>query len=279
MVNLNAVSETALLTLKARVLEAEKPSPLIRDPKGREILEKITARVSSGTLQRVLNRRMPASLTSYLALRARKYDSCTRDFLDANPGGWVISLGCGFDTRYWRISGRDWHYVEIDLPEVIQVKKEILENAPEYEMIGCSVLEDEWIEYISSGRREKLLFLAEGLFMYLEESDAISLFRRLAGTFSGSQLVFEIIQKKYTRGFRKKMVESRIQRASGTAAGESYNFGIKEAGEIETYANNIRVVDEWSYFEDPDIRPGFLRLFRHFRSFARTQWTIRARID
>jgi O-methyltransferase involved in polyketide biosynthesis len=36
MENLNAVSETALLTLKARVIEAEKQSPVIHDAKGRD---------------------------------------------------------------------------------------------------------------------------------------------------------------------------------------------------------------------------------------------------
>ena len=39
IVNLNAVSETALLTLKARVIEAEKQSPVIHDDKDREILD------------------------------------------------------------------------------------------------------------------------------------------------------------------------------------------------------------------------------------------------
>ena len=38
MVNLNDVSETALITLRARVIEAERKSPVIEDPRGREML-------------------------------------------------------------------------------------------------------------------------------------------------------------------------------------------------------------------------------------------------
>ena len=56
MVNLNAVSETALLTLKARVIEAEKQSPVIHDAKGREILNKISSKVSTETQRRVLKK-------------------------------------------------------------------------------------------------------------------------------------------------------------------------------------------------------------------------------
>jgi len=279
MVNLNAVSETALLTLKARVLEAEKPSPLIHDPMGREILDRISTQVSAGTLERVLNKKLPSTLTGYLALRARKYDFYTKTFLEEYPDGTVANLGCGFDTRYWRIRDKPWNYVEIDLPEVIQAKREILGNSAEYEMIGSSVADREWIDSISAKQKKRVLFLAEGLLMYLQEHDAIQLFRRLAVTFSESQIVFEIIRKKYTEGFRKKMVEFRINRASGTLAGESYNFGLKQAKEIESYSDSIRVLDEWSYFEDPDIKPGFLRILRHFKAFSRTQWTIRAAIQ
>ena len=279
MADLNAVSETALITLKARVIEAEKPTPLIHDPRGREIMDKLSSRVSAGIQQRVLGKKLKPSLTSYLVLRARKYDAYTRTFLEENPGGRVVSLGAGFDTRYWRISDGPWKYTEVDLPEVIQVKREVLGEDPGYVMIGCSVLDDVWIEQVSGRQKQNVLFLAEGLLMYLQEADAIGLIKKLAGTFSASQLVFEIIHRKYTRGFRKMITESKIRGASGTRAGESYQFGLGNAGEIESYAENIRVVDEWSYFEDPDIKPRFLRLFRYFKSFTRTQWTVSALID
>ena len=84
MKNLNAVSETALLTLKARVIEAEKQSPIIHDAKGREILDKISSHISTETRRRVLNRKQPSPLTSYLALRTRKYDSYTKSFIKKN---------------------------------------------------------------------------------------------------------------------------------------------------------------------------------------------------
>ena len=189
MNNLSAVSETALLTLKARVLETEKKSPIIHDEKGREILNKIETLASADISKRVLDRKLASTLTDYLVLRARKYDSFTKSFLKENPDGLVVSLGCGFDTRYWRIDSKSWNYIEIDLPEVIEMK-----------------------------------------------------------------------------------------RNSGSEAGASFNSGIKDAKEIENYANNLKVLEEWSYFEDPDIRPRFQRVFRHFKSMSRTQWTIRASI-
>jgi len=39
-----------------------------------------------------------------MALRARKYHQLSREFLMENPDGLIVSLGCGFDTRFWRLA-------------------------------------------------------------------------------------------------------------------------------------------------------------------------------
>jgi hypothetical protein len=69
-----------------------------------------------------------------------------------------------------------------------------------------------------------------------------------------------------------------MKRNLGSEAGTSYQSGVREADEVEAYGPGIKVVQEWSYFEDKDIRPRFLRLFRHFKLMTRTQWTIKATI-
>ena len=278
MVALNDVSQTALLTLKARVLESGKAKPVINDPKGCEIFDNIQSFIPAETYQRVLDRKFPPTLSIYLALRARKYDMYTGDFVEKN-NGLVVSLGCGFDTRYWRVPNRPMNYLELDLPEVISLKKKVLGGEVEYQMLGSSVLDLEWMERIAAIQTENILFLAEGLFMYLPENEVIRIFQELGKKFSKSQIVFEIVHKKYTRGFRKKIVESKMKRNSGTEAGSAFIYGLNNAREIESYSDNIKVTDEWSYFEDPDIRPKLMRVFRHFKSISKIQYTIKARID
>jgi methyltransferase (TIGR00027 family) len=275
---LKAVSETALITLRARVIEAGKEKPVIEDPIGRECLNRLQSLLPIETRNKILNRKLSSTLTRHIALRSRKYDSYARTFIDENPNGTVVSLGCGFDTRYWRVSEKAWKYVEVDLPEVIEIKKKVLDDIANYEMIGCTVLEEAWIERILSIQKENVLFLAEGLFMYLPKSEVIGIFNKLSGSFSQSHVVFEVVNEKYTKGLWKKVVESRMKRALGTKAGSAYEFGVGDAKDVESYGKKIKVVEEWSYFEDPDIKPTFLRLFRNFKFMSRTQWTIKATI-
>ncbi len=275
---LSAVSETALITLKARVQEAEKEEPVIRDEVGQECLAQIRPLLPVETQNRILNKSLPSSLTRYIALRARKYDTYAKAFIAENRAGLVVSLGCGFDTRYWRVSDKAWNYIELDLPEVIEAKKKVLADRLTYRLIGCSVLEEGWLEEVRSLQDENILFLAEGLLMYLPPADVVGLFNKLSRSFLKSEIVFEVVNKRYTQGLWKKSVESKMKRNLGSEAGASFEFGVREAREVEAYGPAIKVVEEWSYFEDEDIRPKFLRLFRSFKFLTRTQWTIRATI-
>jgi methyltransferase (TIGR00027 family) len=274
----SAVSETALITLKARVVESQKKKPVIDDAVALACYDRLQSLLPIEIGKRILNRALPLTLTRYIAHRARKYDRCTRQFLNKYADGLVVSLGCGFDTRYWRISNEPWRYVEVDLPNVIVAKRKALSDIVPYTTIGCSVLQEEWINRILSMQKKHVLFLAEGLFMYLPKDGVISLFNRLAKAFTQSEIVFEVVTEKYTKGLQKKIVESKMN-TLGTKAGSSYDFGIRRTKDIESYGENISVVEEWSYFEDEDVQPRVFRLLRNIKLFSRGQWTIRATIN
>src|SRR5512141_3098273 len=203
---LSEVSETAIITLRARTIESQKNNPVICDEMSSICLGKIGLLLPEETRKRLLGRKMSSTLSRHIALRARKYDFYARDFLAKYSDGLVVSLGCGFDTRYWRASDRAWQYVEVDLPNVIEAKREILQGRIEYVTIGCSVLEDQWIRAILAIQNRHVLFLAEGLFMYLPQKEVEGLFRKLSESFSTSCIVFETVNKKYTQGMWKKIV-------------------------------------------------------------------------
>jgi len=275
---LNTVSETALITLRARVLESEKENPVIQDCVGVEFINRLRTSLPVETWNRIFKRKLPFVLTRHIALRARKYDLYTRTFLDQNPSGLVVSLGCGFDTRYWRISTKSWRYIEVDLPEVVEIKKYISSDNLPYLMIASSAEEDKWINEILAIQNRNVLLLAEGLFMYLPQHEVENIFTKLSESFSNSWIVFEVVNKKYTKGIWKKIVAAKMRHALGTDAGSSYDFGIYDARDIESYGNNIKVTEEWSYLEDDDIKPAFLKLFKNIKLVSRTQWTVKAKI-
>ncbi len=83
------------------------------------------------------------------ANRAKVFDDTANRFIADNPNCTVINLGCGFDTRFWRIAHENCRFIEIDLPEVIALKREIFKDQLGYELIGCSVLDSTWIDQVT----------------------------------------------------------------------------------------------------------------------------------
>jgi O-methyltransferase involved in polyketide biosynthesis len=175
------------------------------------------------------------------ALRVRSFDSIANLYISNNPGCTVINLACGFDTRFWRIANENCRYVEIDLPEVVALKREILKDQLSYELIGCSVLDTSWIDKITSNGNSDFLLLAEGLFMYLPKQDATSLLQALSRRFTRSQLVLDMAPEKYTKGLWKRLIQLE-SRAWGLDV--SIVFGITNPRDIESYGNGFKVISD-----------------------------------
>lgn len=274
MPKLNEVSETALITLRSRVVESEKVNPLIQDPMGKELFDLLLKELPDELRNRILERKLSPILSRHIALRARKYDQLCREFLKDYPDGLIVNLGCGFDTRFWRLGGGNMNYMELDLPGVMGMKQQLLGKKITYGMLADSVLEETWIEQVREKQAEHVMFIAEGLFMYLPQSAVINTLKCLGDTFRQSRLAMEVVAEKYTRGFRRKMVERKMRRGAGSTAGDYYQYGIRAAAELETYHGAFRVKEEWCFFEDPDLRPAILQQFRHIKSLSKTQYTV-----
>jgi len=274
-VKLTDVSKTALVTLRSHVLESQKNKPIINDPMAKYCLDNLVSFASEEEKALLFNRKLSSVLTSHIAIRARKYDVIINDFISKNPSGMVVNLGCGFDTRYWRIDHQKCEYIELDLPEIVEMKKDILKEHLNYELIACSVLDTSWIDRVTSKGNRNFLLIAEGLFMYLPKVEVINLFKTFSERFYHSQMVLEVVTEKYTRGIWKKIIIMKIKQELGFDSGSSYNFGVKNAFELESYGNGIRVIDEWSYIQDPDIRP---RIYKYM-GLSRTQWTVTVTIN
>ncbi len=272
---LSDVSKTAIASLRSHVMESRRKNPLITDPMAEYCLERFSALMPDAAGEEIFTRKLSRRLTIHFAIRARKYDSIADEFIKKNPHCTVVNLGCGFDTRYWRIDRRGCRYLELDLPEVVGIKRELLGDKLEYEIIGCSVLDPAWIRTVTEAGNRNVLLMAEGLFMYLDKADVVNLFRLFSESFRRSQIALEVVTEKYTSGIWKKIVTAKIKQQLGLEAGSSYNFGIKNAAEIETYGAGIKITGEWSYVEDPDIRP---RILKHL-GISRTQWTVLADIN
>ncbi|PRY02400.1 class I SAM-dependent methyltransferase [Allonocardiopsis opalescens] len=179
------VEWTNLVTLYLRAMESRSPHSLLRDRAADEALARIDY-----DFERVRRISLPAANKFLVALRAKRLDRWAADFLARHPGAVVLHLGCGLDSRAFRIerpAGTDW--IDLDLPEVIALRRRLYSEGEGYRMVGAPVTDPSWLAAAPSGRPG--LVVAEGLLMYLAESEVRELLRRLVAHFPSGELLFD----------------------------------------------------------------------------------------
>jgi len=225
--------ETLLITLYAK---AQPDNPLFFDPMAQDILNRVDydfARLH-----------VPYKTIILVCQRAKKIDAVTRDFLAENPGGVVLQLGCGLDTRFWRVDNGRVTWYDLDMSPVIELRRQFFTGSERYHLISASVTDPEWMDAVTSGG-QPVLVVAEGLLMYLSEADVRRLVLRLHEAFPGCRLIADV--------FSRLTARSAIRHPSLKSIGATIGWGIDDARELESWAPGIRLLEEWYFTDDPDL--------------------------
>jgi len=159
----------------------------------------------------------------------------------------VVHIGCGLDTRFERLDNGQVEWYDLDLPEVIELRRMLVGGEGlRHHFLDCSVFDNAWLDAVSVHRRRPFLFLAEGVFMYFEEAQVESLLLTLHDRFPGAELVFD--------AFSPFMRWGHNVRVTRTGVGAYLHWGLKHARDLERWSNGIRLLDERFPFQYPEPR-------------------------
>ena len=256
---LNGVSETLLITLYTRALESQRPDGLIRDAKAVEIIRKMDGDFSHLKLQ--------GHDEVALILRMQQFDCKARHFLAHNPDAVVIHFGCGLDTRYERVDDGRVEWFDLDLPDVIELRKKYIGGEHgRYHLFSGSAFEDAWLEAVSPYAGRTFLFMAEGVLPYFEEAQVRALFLKIRNNFPGAELVCDAHTPFV-------ILTDNLQLAlSGVKA--RLRWGLKHGRDVEKWGEGISMLEEWFYFDDPEPRMAPFRWMRLFPVLGKSTGTF-----
>ncbi len=278
--DLSGVEETALLTLYARAIESMSDDPILQDEHIEMLVKLIDPQlqeIDSKMAERLRKRAIDPRLTIHMQLRAKKYDDYAVNFLEAHPGGVVINVGCGLDTRFFRVDNGNLQFFDLDLPDMIKLKRQLIEENDRYHMIGKSVLEFVWMEQIAK-LNQPTIILAEGVFMYLPEQKVRDLVLELQRQFPDSELVCELTNRTWVEGIWGKMASAKMKNRFNMSEDAGFKFGVSEPGEFETWGEGIEFLEKWFYMEGNHPKLGLMRIFRNWKIFQEAQFTAHYRL-
>jgi O-methyltransferase involved in polyketide biosynthesis len=252
--NIQGVSETMLITLYARALESRRADGLIRDDKAVEIVRGIDY-----DWERL---RLHGHDEVAVILREREFDRFTTEFMQKFPDGIVVHIGCGLDTRFLRVDNGVVEWFDLDLPDVIELRKKLIhEENSRYHLMSCSVFDFDWMDNLKGGQNP-VLFIAEGVFPYFEETRLKGLFRELHNCFPGCEVVCDahtslvIWLDNIHLAFSK--VDARL------------HWKLKQGKDVDSWGDEFRLLEEWFFFDDPEPRLGAAKWIRHFPWLAKS---------
>lgn len=258
---LSREAETLLLPLYCRALESRRSDPILVDTKASQIVAQLDydfAALGANPF-----------VCALLALRAREFDRTARDFLRTNPAGTIVELGCGLDTRFERVDTGQATWYELDQPEVIELRRKFLPEEPRRRFLAASLADVAWMQQLASSDGSPL-FLAEGVFMHMPETEVKAVILELRRRFPGCQLMFDTCTP----------FEAQLSRLSPWATvdiGRLY-FGLEHGQELEEWAEGVQLESLWHYFEEDEARLGWFQLLRFFPLLGQAFKILRYRL-
>jgi len=214
------VSDTALMVAACRAHETELEDAFVRDP--------FAARLA-GERGLLILRALPHGniLRLGLAIRTRFVDELLLDALATHPITTVLSVGCGLDTRPWRLdlpSGLRW--IEIDFADMLDYKERMMSGEKarcHRERLTTDVNDplQRRALYDAAGMAPALM-ITEGLLLYLPAATVNALAAEVGDQSGVAHWISDISTSAFTKalGGADAMQSIRHVQASDSLKGE-----------------------------------------------------------
>lgn len=242
-VKLTGIPETMLIPLWARAVETDGPNSIVKDYKAKEIVSQIDYD---------FKKFKKAKLSQLgVSIRTMLLDRAVTIFLDDNPGCIIINLGAGLDTRRDRLQTADCTWYELDLPEVIDIRRGFFSENDAYHFVEKSMFDYSWMDDINYDPKS-VLIIAEGLFMYFGENELKELMDMIVNRFPGAQMLIEIMGPAIVGKSKKHDSLSKIENAP------EFKWGLKKTEDLLHWNSSINIFNEWCYFDYHKKRAGLM---------------------
>jgi O-methyltransferase involved in polyketide biosynthesis len=231
-VDLSGPAQTMLTTLYCKALDAGFDQPVLGDRFAKEAVDRIDFDWNGlGVADR---------WTPLVTVRTAQYDIWARQFLALHPHARVVHLGCGLDSRVFRLDpGPEVDWYDVDYPDVIALRERLFPMRPGYHLVATSATDPSWLDQIPADR--PVLLLAEGISMYLTESDGVGLLQHVVDRFRSGELQIDFYNWLTVRTQKTH----RLQRQSGS----TLYWAVNSPTDILDRVSGVRLLTAVTFFD------------------------------
>ena len=200
----NTVQETLIIPLFARKVCSELYPNLYRDETSIRLIDEIDYDFSEAEKNSCSLMQRFGSLE--VAVRQNDLAWEVRDYLKSHPTAAVVNLGCGLDSTGRTCDNGSCKIYNLDFPDVIAVRNELLPAGEREENIPCNLNDAAWFSQIDASGGA--VFFASGVFYYFLTEQVKALAQARAGAFPGGVLVFDAANRTAVKMIAKTWLKS-----------------------------------------------------------------------
>ena len=251
----NTVQETLVIPLYGRKMCSEKYPGLFRDENALRLMEQIDYDFSDADK----NARSLMQRFGSLEVAMRQNDLAweVRDYLKTHPNAAVVNLGCGLDNTGRACDNGSCKIYNLDFPDVIAVRNELLPAGEREENIPCDLNNTEWFRKIDSSNGA--VFFSSGVFYYFLTEQVKALVQAMADAFPGSVLVFDAANRAAVKMIAKTWLKSAKIKDVGAY------FAVSDAkSELSLWDSRLQVTSRGYMLGYNDLKDPSVSGFFHF---------------
>ena len=228
-INLGSVQETLLLPLWGRAIETQKKKPLLIDNKAVSIINSIPYDFN------VISKNISEVVQAGWIARSLFFDNKIKIFIKTHPEATIANIGCGLDTTFDRVDNGKMQWLDLDLPDTIDLRKKYIFESDRRHFIPKSVFDQSWYDRIE--KKNKVMLLIAGVLCYFSQSDVKRLFNEFHTFLPGVEVVFDYFSNIGMKVSNKKVIED-----GGMNESAYLKWSINNILEIEKWDKNIKVI-------------------------------------
>ena len=236
-IQLGSIQETLLLPLWGRAVETQKQRPLLVDHKAVAIINSLPYDFSA--ISKNINKFVQFGWVA----RSNYFDKRIKEFIERFPHATIVNIGCGLDTTFERVDNGTLQWIDLDLPDAIELRKKYISESDRRRFIPRSVFDKSWYNEIQD--KSHVMLLIAGVLFYFDECEVKSLFNDFHNLLPGVEVIFD-----YGSSLGIKISNRRVIEKGGMDKSAYIKWGIDDILELERWNPGVTVLSHRPMYQE-----------------------------
>ena len=232
--NLEGVERTMLLTLFAKAKHSQQKNHKFYDSKAIEVISEVDYDFS------IAEKDKPMQLGTIS--RTIVLDEMVGDYINAHPECTIVNIASGMDTRFNRLDNAKINWYNVDLKNSAEYRLKYIEDTDRVTTLAYSAMDPGWAGEIKI--RKDVLFIIEGLTMYLNQKDVEDILTVIDENFDTCTVFVEIMPPISVKNAKEESIED---------MNAKFIWGVEKGSDLRKLNPHFRWIKDVNLFDGVNV--------------------------